>query len=287
MNRVSDCQIAAIREHRRTHSIAETASLVGVCKNTVITYCRDIQREPCECGRPGGHKGWCTVLYAKHPKRHAVVRAFHGAINSKWTDEARALVRRQWEAGMRPKHIAAQVNIMLGRSDISAHAVVVQAGKMGARRPPGHHARAIREAMIRHHHGEDRAKLEEAEARWRARQKRKLIPPRKIIGRKEAAAIWADASLSTKGVELVSGVSYQSMWKWFGPRAAFIAAHGSVTPRHVSQPVPPPPPKPPERKGFSMLAMQGRDPTVALRLQQAAEASRGRVNPVMRNTLVP
>lgn len=137
MNRLPEALIATIRDLRRTKSVAEVRAILQIASHTILKYSNDIKREPCQCGRPGGHKGWCKTMLARSPRRQATVAAFIPK-NKKWTEEAKRLVCLQWELGLAPEAICADVQALLGRTDISTHAIQVIAGKSGAKRPFGY-----------------------------------------------------------------------------------------------------------------------------------------------------
>jgi hypothetical protein len=52
----------------------------GLCKNT-LTKLRKQLICKCECGKAGGHNGWCKARYAKSPARQAVIQKLKKAKN--------------------------------------------------------------------------------------------------------------------------------------------------------------------------------------------------------------
>jgi hypothetical protein len=135
MNRLPDAIIEMLQSMRRSGmSIAQVAAETNVSKVTVHLYTKGLTRDPCGCGKPSGHKGWCPVMLARSPARRALIAAWVPH-NKKWTPEARALVFERWEAGVDRDAIAAEVDRLLGTSGTTGHAIMVAANREKARRP--------------------------------------------------------------------------------------------------------------------------------------------------------
>lgn len=54
-------------------SLRAIARMVGISTNTVRKYCpkQSERKQPCACGAPAGHRGWCTHRYAGSLARQA------------------------------------------------------------------------------------------------------------------------------------------------------------------------------------------------------------------------
>jgi hypothetical protein len=126
--------VARLRQLRAQGiSLSGIVAESGLSNVTVIKYTRGFLAGACGCGRPAGHQGWCKVLFERHPaaRKNFVMACKRRA---KWTDAAQEYTTARYEAGDHLRDIARAVNIMLGRSDITEHAVRVRIGKLGARR---------------------------------------------------------------------------------------------------------------------------------------------------------
>ena len=131
-NRLDQALVRKMVQMKETMSNAQIAAAVGVSKTTVCVHTKGVERGLCGCGRSAGHRGWCHVMMARSPARRALLG--RPGYNRKWSDEACALAVHLYEDGAPAIEIAFQVNRMLGRTDVTAHACEVMACKLGARR---------------------------------------------------------------------------------------------------------------------------------------------------------
>lgn len=86
----------------------------------------------CPCGRPADHGGGCS----ERRKRYST-EVLERSNRRKWTSEADAYLREWYPQGTPLEELAAHVNQMLSRSDITPHAVQVRVGTWHLKRNPG------------------------------------------------------------------------------------------------------------------------------------------------------
>jgi hypothetical protein len=70
----------AIPLFRAGYSTREVMRLVGISNGTAIKFRRIALRKidvHCGCGKQAGHKGWCSYLYQRHPKRQEFMKRWH------------------------------------------------------------------------------------------------------------------------------------------------------------------------------------------------------------------
>lgn len=59
-------------------SVRNVIKQLGLAKNTVLRIRATLgDLPPCECGKAGGHKGWCAPRVAKSPARQRTIRDLH------------------------------------------------------------------------------------------------------------------------------------------------------------------------------------------------------------------
>ncbi len=61
-------------------SLRGIARELGISKDTVSSYRKlwlshDFKIDPCPCGQEAVHRGWCSVRFARSPRRQAVLAA--------------------------------------------------------------------------------------------------------------------------------------------------------------------------------------------------------------------
>jgi hypothetical protein len=110
-------------------SINGLIEATGINRHTVIKYTSALDEAVCGCGRPRGHPGNCTARRAGRTAPPGISLAI-GDRTRKWTAEAERMLGVWWRQGLTPAEIAPRVNALLGRTDISPHAVQVKVGKL-------------------------------------------------------------------------------------------------------------------------------------------------------------
>lgn len=130
--------VELLREMRaKGVSLAGLREATGLNQKTLIRYTSDVPRAAlCACGRRADHGGGC-IERRKGYSPEAVIRANIGDFTRKWNDEADNFLLEWYPKGMSLEEIAEQVNKILGRTDITPHAVQVRAGTRGLTRNPG------------------------------------------------------------------------------------------------------------------------------------------------------
>lgn len=58
-------------------SIRDIVEQTGVSKHTIINIRKRVTLPPCQCGKPGGHRGWCKPRVKRSHKRRAFLTKLH------------------------------------------------------------------------------------------------------------------------------------------------------------------------------------------------------------------
>ena len=146
------CQLPAklvelLREMRaKGVSLAGLREATGLNQKTLIRYTSDVPRRGvCPCGRPADHGGGCSERRKRYSPE-TLARNI-GERTRKWTDEADNYLKANYPTGMSLEELATRSNEMLGRTDITPHAVQVRVGKYKlTRNPDARNNEAIAEA---------------------------------------------------------------------------------------------------------------------------------------------
>ena len=121
--------VELLREMRgKGVSLAGLREATGINQKTLIRYTSDVPRRGvCPCGRPADHGGGC-VERRKRYSPETLARNI-GERTRKWSEAADNFLKEHYPTGMTLEELAEHINQMLGRTDITPHAVQVRVGK--------------------------------------------------------------------------------------------------------------------------------------------------------------
>ena len=79
---VAESVVELVRSGASIRAVMRTAN---VAKGTVLRYkqaflAKGGEIEPCECGQPAGHQGWCRVRFARSKVRQKVMKRMQCAV---------------------------------------------------------------------------------------------------------------------------------------------------------------------------------------------------------------
>lgn len=103
----------------------------GINWATCRKYMMVIERPPCPCGRPAGHRGNCAHRKATMPR----VAAFLLTWRKLWTPEMDSVLRQDWDSDILPSFIAGRINRDCRRNDMTGSKIQARAAYLKLRRP--------------------------------------------------------------------------------------------------------------------------------------------------------